>query len=239
MLSLVHSNTNYQIIIILNLFLFRGTKWGLGGTCVNVGCIPKKLMHTAALHFEHIMHSSDFGWNLNDKNNYIQEEKEVQKFQKESFQWETLVSNIQAHIKSTNFGYKSKLQENSVAYVNALATFFDKNTLLFSPKLQVIKDFVKSNILPEKPEENYGKISADYIVIATGGRPQFLPEKECKNCRELSITSDDLFSLSTPPNKTLIVGGGYIALECAGMLSGLGFPVSIMTRALYLRSIFC
>ena len=27
----------------------RGTKWGLGGTCVNVGCIPKKLMHQAAL----------------------------------------------------------------------------------------------------------------------------------------------------------------------------------------------
>ena len=30
-------------------YLFVGTTWGLGGTCVNVGCIPKKLMHHAAL----------------------------------------------------------------------------------------------------------------------------------------------------------------------------------------------
>ena len=129
------------------------------------------------------------------------------------------------------------MQEYSIPYVNALATLYDKNTILFSPKFEVIQNFVKKNVLPEKPQENFGKISADYIVVATGGRPQFLPEKDCKNCKQLAITSDDLFSLPKPPNKTLIVGGGYIALECAGMLTGMGFPVNIMTRGLYLRSI--
>lgn len=196
-------------------------------------------MHTSALHFEHIMQSYDYGWSLSEKNHYFQEESKIQQFRKESFSWDNLVSNIQAYIKSTNFGYKAKMQEYSIPYVNALATLCDKNTILFSPKYEVIQNFVRNNVLPEKPEENFGKISADYIVVATGGRPQFLPEKDCKNCKQLAITSDDLFSLSKPPNKTLIVGGGYIALECAGMLSGMGFPVNIMTRALYLRSFFC
>lgn len=50
-----------------------------------------------------------------------------------------------------------------------------------------------------------------------------------------AITSDDIFASKKNPGKTLVVGGGYIALECAGFLKGLGFDVSIMTRGLYLR----
>ena len=190
------------------------------------------------MHFEHAMHAYDFGWNFNNKNNYGEDESKVNQFRNESFSWETLVSNVQSHIKSTNFGYKVKLQEYQTPYVNALATLYDKNTLLFSPKYHLIQEFVKTQQVEEKEKENYGKITADYIVVANGGRPQFLNEKDCKNCRELSITSDDVFSLKTPPKKTLIVGGGYIALECAGMLSGMGFPVHIMTRGLYMRSRF-
>lgn len=40
-----------------------------------------------------------------------------------------------------------------------------------------------------------------------------------------------------PPGKTLIVGGGYIALECSGFLSSLGYDTTMMTRSLYLRGI--
>jgi len=51
----------------------------------------------------------------------------------------------------------------------------------------------------------------------------------------VAITSDDVFSLKNPPGKTLVVGGGYIALETAGLLAGLGYPVTLMTRGKYLR----
>ena len=40
----------------------QGSTWGLGGTCVNVGCIPKKLMHTAALYGETMHDAQDYGW---------------------------------------------------------------------------------------------------------------------------------------------------------------------------------
>jgi len=66
--------------------------------------------------------------------------------------------------------------------------------------------------------------------VATGGRPNLLSKNECKNMEKHAITSDDLFSMQKPPNKTLVVGGGYIAIECAGFLSSMGYPVTIMTR---------
>ena len=182
------------------------------------------------------MHSYDFGWNISNRNHFEEDDSKVDTFRKEIFSWDHLVSNVQTQIKSTNFGYKAKLQEVKTPYVNALVSLVDKNTLVFSPKIDTIENFVKTQQLKPEEKDNYGKITADYIVVATGGRPQYLSEKACKNLRKYSITSDDLFSLPSPPNKTLIVGGGYIALECAGMLSGMGFPVNIMTRGLYLRS---
>ena len=52
----------------------QGTKWGLGGTCVNVGCIPKKLMHRASQYSEDLMDARDYGWilpnNLNNRMNH-------------------------------------------------------------------------------------------------------------------------------------------------------------------------
>merc|ERR1719453_3071150 len=66
-----------------------GSTWGLGGTCVNVGCIPKKLMHQASLLGEGMSDAKSYGWEVPDgiKHN-----------------WESMVSNVQAHIKSLNFG---------------------------------------------------------------------------------------------------------------------------------------
>lgn len=54
--------------------------------------------------------------------------------------------------------------------------------------------------------------------------------------KHVAITSDDIFSLNNSPGKTLIVGGGYVAMETAGFLSGLGFPVTLMTRRRFLTS---
>ena len=97
------------------------------------------------------------------------------------------------------------------------------------------------------------EVSAKDIIIAVGGRPAYpnvpgnnnflwstnrFATKKCANftnkfhwlagAKEFCITSDDLFSLSNPPGKTLIVGASYIALECGGFLKGLGYDVTIM-----------
>jgi thioredoxin reductase (NADPH) len=83
-----------------------GSKWGLGGTCVNVGCIPKKLMHTAALIGELIKDSTSYGWQLDTETI--------------KHSWVIMKDNIQNHIRKLNFGYKGQLRTVGVTYLNAL-----------------------------------------------------------------------------------------------------------------------
>lgn len=91
----------------------QGTTWGLGGTCVNVGCIPKKLMHQAALLGEAVKDAESFGWNV----------------KQEGHNWEVMVESVQNHIKSLNWGYKTQLRQKDVVYLNAYARMVDPHTI--------------------------------------------------------------------------------------------------------------
>ncbi|RMX52297.1 hypothetical protein pdam_00010349 [Pocillopora damicornis] len=92
----------------------QGSVWGLGGTCVNVGCIPKKLMHQAALLRESLKDAKHFGWNVPDNIN---------------FSWETLVTAVQNHVRSLNWGHRIQLHDKKVEYVNAKGSFLDSHTI--------------------------------------------------------------------------------------------------------------
>merc|ERR1712112_513965 len=92
-----------------------GTTWGLGGTCVNVGCIPKKLMHQAALLGEAVRDAKSFGWNV--------DKAQV------NHDWAKMVEEVQNHIGGLNWGYRVALREKQVDYLNEYAEFVDANTL--------------------------------------------------------------------------------------------------------------
>ena len=176
-----------------------GTTWGLGGTCVNVGCIPKKLMHQASLLGEGMHDAKSYGWEVPEaKHN-----------------WETMVTNVQMHIKSLNFGSRSDLMTEGVKYYNAYATFTDANTVTAVDK-----------------KGKTHTLTADKFVVATGGRPRY---PDIPGAKEHCITSDDVFAMKTPPGKTLVVGASYVALECAGFINGVGFDTTVMMRSIPLR----
>ena len=183
-----------------------GTKWGLGGTCVNVGCIPKKLMHYGALLGESAGDARSLGWT---------------KFGKEdgkdhpTHDWETLVMSVQNYVRSINFGYRTELREQSVEYKNEFGVFVDDHTIECTNK---------------RGEKS--TITGEHIVFAPGGRPRYLGVPGDK---ELCITSDDIFSLQKSPGKTLVVGASYIALECAGFLTAFGYDTYVMARSIFLR----
>ncbi|CAM9797151.1 unnamed protein product, partial [Chrysoparadoxa australica] len=84
----------------------QGSKWGIGGTCVNVGCVPKKLMHYAALLGAGMEDAKNLGWKVGDEPEH---------------DWATLVEKVQNHIKMLNFGYRVGLKSAKVTYINALA----------------------------------------------------------------------------------------------------------------------
>jgi thioredoxin reductase (NADPH) len=188
-----------------------GTRWGLGGTCVNVGCIPKKLMHRAAIYGEETKDLPFFGW-MPTTMPADMSQPPIHS------DWDTLVRNVQDHIASLNYGYKSELRDHAITYKNALGSIKgggdDAHTI-------VVKD----------KQGKTSEITAKNIVIAVGGRPHTLG---CPG-EEFALSSDDIFSLEHPPGDTLIVGAGYIALETAGFLLGLGFKVTLMVRSILLR----
>ncbi|SBS85981.1 thioredoxin reductase [Plasmodium ovale curtisi] len=181
----------------------QGTKWGIGGTCVNVGCVPKKLMHYAGnMGSLFKLDSGEYGW----------------KYDNLKHDWTKLVTTVQSHIRSLNFSYMTGLRSAKVKYINGLAKLKGKN---------VVSYYLKGDISKEEV------VTGKYILISTGCRPH-IPE-DVEGAKELSITSDDIFSLKKEPGKTLVVGASYVALECAGFLNSLGYDVTVAVRSIVLR----
>ncbi|XP_078423920.1 thioredoxin reductase 1, cytoplasmic-like [Cetorhinus maximus] len=85
-----------------------GTTWGLGGTCVNVGCIPKKLMHQAAILHQSLQDARKFGWMFDEQ---------------VSHDWTTMKDAVKDYIGSLNWGYRVSLRDKGVTYVNACGEF--------------------------------------------------------------------------------------------------------------------
>ncbi|KAH8419575.1 hypothetical protein KR222_006965 [Zaprionus bogoriensis] len=178
-----------------------GTKWGVGGTCVNVGCIPKKLMHQASLLGEAVHEAVAYGWNVNDQN--IKPD------------WKKLVNSVQNHIKSVNWVTRVDLRDKKVEYVNSMGSFLDSHTIQYRTK-----------------HGQLDKLTAEYIVVAVGGRPRY---PSIPGATQFGITSDDIFSYDKEPGRTLVVGAGYVGLECACFLKGLGYEPTVMVRSIVLR----
>ncbi|KAF8768077.1 Thioredoxin reductase 3 like protein [Argiope bruennichi] len=91
-----------------------GTTWGLGGTCVNVGCIPKKLMHQAAILGQSIKDAKSYGWSYEDKVEH---------------NWVVMRENVQNYIGSLNWNYKVQLRTEQVKYINAYGQFVEDHKI--------------------------------------------------------------------------------------------------------------
>jgi glutathione reductase (NADPH) len=166
----------------------------LGGTCVNVGCIPKKLLVYAAHFREDFADARGFGWSPGEA----------------SFDWATLIANKDREIERLNQVYASLLDQAGVKRIEGRARLVDPHTVRVGEQ----------------------RFTAHHIVIATGG----WPEKPAIPGIEHAITSNEAFHLKELPRRTLIVGGGYIAVEFAGILHGLGSHVTQLYRGpLFLR----
>lgn len=166
----------------------------LGGTCVNVGCVPKKLFVYASHFAEEFANARGFGWKLETP----------------SFNWPTLLNNKNKEISRLNGIYQSLLDNTGVTLFEDRATIVDAHTVSVSNQ----------------------NITAKRILVATGGWPS-VPEIPGK---EHIITSNEAFFLESLPERMVVVGGGYIAVEFAGIFNGLGVDTSLLYRSsLFLR----
>ncbi|KAM8961432.1 thioredoxin reductase 2, mitochondrial [Pelodytes ibericus] len=92
----------------------RGTKWGIGGTCVNVGCIPKKLMHQAALLGGALKDAPRYGWHMPHPPQH---------------DWSKMAQAVQSYVKSLNWGHRVQLQDKKVQYFNLQASLLDDHSV--------------------------------------------------------------------------------------------------------------
>jgi glutathione reductase (NADPH) len=161
----------------------------IGGTCVNVGCVPKKAMWFGAQVAEAInLYAADYGFDVTLNH----------------FSWETLVASREAYIKRIHASYDRVLDNNGITVVNGYGKFVDAHTI----------------------EVNGERYTAPHISIATGGYP-IIPDLPGA---ELGITSDGFFALSEQPQRALVIGAGYIAVELAGVLHALGTETTLVVR---------
>ena len=176
----------------------RGSSWGVGGTCVNVGCIPKKLMHTAAAQGQILNRTASFyGWEQKDSTSGPC-----------VFHWKTLQQNVANYVRSLNFSTRVALQDRNIEYLKARAQLTRTLT-------EEGRKYVEVHCVDSETKTSW-VVRSLYVVIATGGRPNYT---HLPGALEYAITSDDLFWCPKNPGKVVIVGGGYIALECAGFLA--------------------
>ncbi|MFY0183506.1 glutathione-disulfide reductase [Stenotrophomonas sp. PUT21] len=162
----------------------------LGGTCVNVGCVPKKAMWLAADLSGRIGLAAAMGFDVPVR---------------PSLDWKELVVHRQAYIANIHTSYLKRLDENNVVRVPRRGRLVDAHTVECSDGV---------------------RISAAHILIATGAHPQ----RPDIPGAELGLVSDDFFNLCSAPERVAIVGGGYIAVELAGLLQALGSRVTLLVR---------
>ena len=166
----------------------------LGGTCVNRGCIPKKLMVYAS-HFPALFKDAQgYGWSAVESR----------------FDWKTMIAAIDNELTRLNGVYRKMLETSGVELFPSYAKIIDPHTI----------------------EIDNHRVTADKILIAVGG----YPVKPDIPGIEYTITSDDMFLLQAQPKHIVIMGGGYIGVEFACIMNGLGSQVTqLIRRDLVLR----
>ena len=159
-----------------------------GGTCVNIGCVPKKLLVQAGEYGGWADDAAGFGWTM----------------QKGPHDWGKLIAAKDREINRLEGLYRKLLSGAGATVFDGRAVFIDAHTIEVAGK----------------------RITAEKIVIATGG----YPERVDIPGADLGIVSDDAFFLKTMPRHVVMVGSGYISVEFAGIFQALGAEVHLVYR---------
>ncbi len=160
----------------------------LGGTCVNRGCIPKKLMVYASHFPSQFEEAQGYGWSAVES----------------TLDWPYMVKAVNDEVTRLNGIYGRMLDGSKVELFQGHGKFVDSHTIAIGEQV----------------------VTAEKVLIAVGGKPV----KPDFPGAEYTITSDDIFTLPEQPKHLVVLGGGYIGVEFACILRGLGSQVTQILR---------
>lgn len=162
----------------------------LGGTCVNVGCVPKKAMWLAADLSHRIDVAARLGFDVMPGR----------------LDWPAFIAERQRYIHNIHASYRKRLDEAGIVLLPTRGRLRDANTVECA---------------------DGSRFHAGHLLLATGSRPR----RPDVPGAELAAVSDDFFGWTNAPARVALVGGGYIAVELAGMLQALGSRVDLFARS--------
>ncbi|MEZ4394103.1 MAG: glutathione-disulfide reductase [Polyangiales bacterium] len=168
----------------------------LGGTCVNVGCVPKKAMWLAAELAEAQVLAAEVGFATTPGR----------------LDWGAFIARRERYIQNIHGSYRRRFDELGITLLPARARFTDAHTLVADGQAY----------------------TAPRVLLATGAHPR----RPDISGQSLGCDSNGFFELREAPRRVAIVGGGYIAVELAGVLRALGSEVVVFVRGERLLSAF-
>ena len=160
----------------------------LGGTCVNVGCVPKKVMFNAASIAQALEDAPAYGFTLDVS----------------GFDWLKLKRGRDAYVARLNDIYAQNLEKAGVRVFRGLARLESDRSVVVAGE----------------------RLTAPHTLIAVGGSPR----RPAIPGAELGLLSDDVFQLEQQPERILIAGAGYVAVELGGVFAALGSQVTLAYR---------
>ncbi|HEY5852334.1 MAG TPA: glutathione-disulfide reductase [Lysobacter sp.] len=166
----------------------------LGGTCVNVGCVPKKAMWLAADVASKLQLAPTLGFPV----------------QPAPLNWPEFIVHRERYIQNIHASYRRRLDAAGIVLSPMRARLVDSGT----PDAKMVEC------------ENGARLRGRHVLVATGGRP----ERPQIPGASLGGVSDDFFQWRAAPDRVAVVGGGYIAVELAGVLQALGSRVEMFVR---------
>ena len=161
----------------------------LGGTCVNRGCVPKKLMVYASHFPASFEESAGYGWKVGES----------------SFDWHKMITAVNNEVTRLNGIYQRMIDNSGVKLYEGYGKFVDSHTIAIGDQ----------------------KVTAEKILVAVGGKP--VKPEHIKGI-EHAITSREIFNVQEQPKRIVIIGGGYIGVEFACILNGMGTEVTVAIR---------
>ncbi|GLE04740.1 hypothetical protein PINS_up013719 [Pythium insidiosum] len=175
---------------------------GLGGTCVNFGCVPKKVMFNAAAHVEHLHRSADYAVRSAERN----------AFSFGDFDWAKMKAKRDAYIARLNGIYERNVGNAKIDLVEGVASLVAADRVRISSEHNADVDGL----------EFRGK----HVLVAVGGEPAMPAIPGIEH----AISSDGFFHLETQPRKVAVIGAGYIAVEIAGIFNALETETTLFCR---------
>ncbi len=170
----------------------------LGGTCLNVGCIPSKALLDSSHHYHDAI--------ANFETHGIEISGDIKANLKK------MIDRKQSVVDTNTSGIQYLMDKNKITVYHGLGSFID------ATHINIAK--------ADGPEDSGEKIEAKKIIIATGSKPSTLPF--IKLDKKRVITSTEALSLKEIPKHMVVIGGGVIGLELGQVYRRLGAEVSVI-----------